>query len=245
MQNPSPAERLQYVLSAKFAGSQSAMAKAIGCSQSYISRVLAGHTAGGPKLLRALTKVPGINSHWALTGEGKPFPTATQSLLPLAKQLLDGPPANADQLTGRFEAVSPHLAKPTSYVYELAESWNEEHAIQGDRLVLDGDSQKWLPRPELLDGKLCAVRCALPDGISVILSRVRYRRDSSGKHALHLESNHECERENTHPTTGKLPRGIQMPGSSDEFVAVNESGYGALIAPADVVAVAVALLRDL
>src|SRR4051794_37413826 len=99
-----PADRFRRILEIRFAGNQSAMAVALGVSQAIISCVVAGKKPPGPKLRMALSKCPGVNAHWALSGEGEVLlvegdPTASKSWrLPLVRDLLPGLPLKHREL---------------------------------------------------------------------------------------------------------------------------------------------------
>lgn len=75
-------ERFLYFLQTLFVGSQSDMAKFLGCAQSCISKIERGKAQPGPKLLRAMCQHPQVNSIWLMTGEGVAIRDAHQSVLP-------------------------------------------------------------------------------------------------------------------------------------------------------------------
>ena len=119
----SPPGRFSHVLQSCFAGNQSAMAAAIECSPSIISRVVSGKTRPGSRLLLALSRCRGVNPQWAMTGEGEPM------LPPDAG-------AGADNFIRRLQALPPNFftefMSPIPYV-----RMNDVPSGQNDRLVTD------------------------------------------------------------------------------------------------------------
>jgi transcriptional regulator with XRE-family HTH domain len=88
-------ERIAWLLEHLWEGNQSKMASAVGCSQSLLSRVLAGQQAPGRQLLERIAQVPRINSAWLLSGRGAAlFPEPDLDGLPISRVLLPGPPAD-------------------------------------------------------------------------------------------------------------------------------------------------------
>ncbi len=67
------AGRIGYLLQHVWFGNQSEMARDLGCSQSLISKVVAGERSPGHKLMQALTEHPTINKGWLIAGEGPPL----------------------------------------------------------------------------------------------------------------------------------------------------------------------------
>lgn len=171
-----PSERFGYVLRAKFANSQSAMSRKLGCSQSYLSRVVRGEAQPAAKLLNALAALPHINRHWALTGEGDPFVADRTYSVPVASELLPGPPGDHPEfLTGTYESVAPHLARDSVYLFVVSKPFAGQ-ILAGDRILLDADSSPWTKNVRTLDRKLCAVR----RGEGIELRRLRCCFDEGG-----------------------------------------------------------------
>ena len=160
-----PADRFRTVLHDFFAGSQSAMARGLGCSQPMVSRVVAGEKEPGPRLLMALANFPGISRRWALTGQGEPLsslgpePMAGDAMLPIARQLVPGHlEAYREFLT---DACLPVLRRD----YRRSRYWlildNDDQAerglLRGDAILVESDGS-WLGKPKLFKNKWCAIR---------------------------------------------------------------------------------------
>jgi hypothetical protein len=259
---PKPVEnasgRFDYVRRTKFAGSQSALASALDCSQSFLSRVVGGRKEPGPKLLTALAGLPGINPHWALTGEGQPFQAEQPTSIPIANVLLPGHPKDhADLLTGMTESVAPHHARDSAYMFVVTDPF-AEHVLAGDRVLLDADPGLWRKNLRLLDDRLCAVR--RHDVIE--LRRIRCHFDDSGK-LTRLLSYRSGDMPNE-PAPGSFPAllGLETDANAgkyhtvvdlkDQAGSVYEQNEGAASAAAcdvvavdDVVAIAIELFRRL
>ena len=243
---------------AKFAGSQSAMASALGCSQSFLSRIVSGSKEPGPKLLKALAQLPGINKHWALTGEGEPLRAEGVSTVPIARELLPGQPkGHANLLTGMTESVAPHLARDTAYMIVAASPF-PEHTLTGDRILLDTDPTQWQENLRLLDRKLCAVR--RHDAIE--LRRIRCCFDDSGKLDGLLSYRPEDMPQESQPSSfpgvsglekdpdiGKPHRAVDLPDQAENSSQPDEAAASPVacdaIAVDDVVAIAIELFRRL
>jgi hypothetical protein len=119
--------RIQEIVDRVFAGSQRAMAQRVEFSPGLVSRVLAGHVPASGKLLQAIARLPEINGQWLLKGEGEPFQTKPQVLtdigavVPVAKQLLSGPPLESEELLShRFVSVMRAFFSSTAYAIVVA-----------------------------------------------------------------------------------------------------------------------------
>jgi hypothetical protein len=159
-----PTDRFRTVIKNVFGGSQTVMARSLGCSPSMISRVVAGEKEPGPRLLMALASFPGISRRWALTGQGEPLsslgpePVAGDAMLPIARQLVPGHlEAYREFLT---DACLPVLRRD----YSRSRYWlvvdNDDHAerglLPGDAILVESDGS-WLSKPLLLRGKWCVL----------------------------------------------------------------------------------------
>ena len=119
--------RIQWVVDGPFAGSQRALALAIGFDPSSLSRVLAGHVPASKKLLQAIAQLPQVNEHWLWTGEGEPIQTKPQvltdigAIVPVAKQLLSRPLLESEELLShRFVSVMRAFFSSTAYAIVVA-----------------------------------------------------------------------------------------------------------------------------
>lgn len=255
---PAASDRFRYVLRARYANSQSAMARELGCSQSYLSRVVRGEKAPAAKLLNALANLPQIHKHWALTGEGDPFAVDRMNALPVVSELLPGPAEEHPHfLTGSYECVAPHLARDSAYILKVAVPF-ASHVLPGDRVVLDADASLWTKNLRAFDRKLCAVR----RGAAVEFRHLRCCFDDNGTLAelrsfppdhLKVDADSEAVPNVANPqvdsTIGKLPRGIRFKSkgstaTSAVDLATKAEAYD-LISVHDVVAIAIELWRRL
>ncbi len=159
-----PTDRFRTVLHDVFGGSQTLMAKGLGCSQPMISRVAAGEKEPGSRLLMALASFPGISRRWALTGRGEPLsslgpePVAGDAMLPIARKLVPG------QLEAYREYLSDACLPVLRRDYSPSRYWflvnNDDQAerglLRGDAILVQADGA-WLGNPLLLRGKWCVV----------------------------------------------------------------------------------------
>ena len=106
------------------------MALQIDVSPGLMSRVLAGLVPPSKKLLQAIAQQPQVNAQWLLTGKGTPLQTQPQvltdigAIVPVAKQLLPGPPLESeDLLSHRFVSVLRAFYSATTYAI-VVESCN-------------------------------------------------------------------------------------------------------------------------
>ena len=157
-----------------FAGSQSALARSLGCSPSMISRVVAGEKEPGPRLLMALANLPGISRRWALTGQGEPLsslgpePVAGDAMLPIATRLVPG------HLEAYREYLSDACLPVLRRDYSRSRYWfimtNDDHAerglLRGDAILVESDGS-WLGKPKVLKNKWCAI-CPEPEAAPVL-----------------------------------------------------------------------------
>src|SRR5262245_51242544 len=165
-------ERVEWLLKTVWRGNQSLMAREVGCGPSVISKIVARQQDVGTRLLMKIATHPSINPGWLLSGEGDPFlsanvvtpPATPDSMqLPIAKQLLSGPPEfHHELLSGeKFPAPAPY-ARSTAYWLELQ---SEDPIVQhgghnlraGDLLLMETDVN-FRKSEEMVDGELCAVR---------------------------------------------------------------------------------------
>jgi transcriptional regulator with XRE-family HTH domain len=250
-----PAERFARILELRFAGNRSAFAKALGCSPSFVSRVVAGKKQPGSKLLLALADLPGLNRRWALTGEGEPSATTASenAAIPVVDHLLPGPPPkHQEMLTGERRGISEAEFSKSRYFLRLtpAEPFlatPENPQIQaGDLLLMECELTKWRKTPELLGGRVCAIRRTTPGSPSIRLARLKFHRPKTRRSPTR------------DPVTNRPLRQIQLdegqtshPEESEE--AETEASSGLLtfqdieevVRSVDVLAVAILLVRNM
>ena len=119
-------DRILSIVDGPYAGSQRALALAIGFDPSSLSRVLAGHVPASKKLLQAIAQLPQVNEQWLSTGEGEPIQTKPQvltdigAIVPVAKQLLPGQPLEFEHfLSHRFLSVPRAFCTATTYAIDV------------------------------------------------------------------------------------------------------------------------------
>jgi transcriptional regulator with XRE-family HTH domain len=185
-------KRFRRILEIRFAGNQSAMALALGVSQSMLSRVVSGKKAPGPRLLMALSRCPGVNAHWALSGEGEeaqrddPGAVADNQRLPLVREVLPGPPLKCRELqTGATFPVFADYYSPSRYWLELETKnplvqGDESGMRSGDLILLDADPRIWRRRPQILNDRICGVQFEHASSSRLKLCRVRCEQGESG-----------------------------------------------------------------
>ena len=155
--------RIQWVVDGPFAGSQRALALAIGFDPSSLSRVLAGHVPASKKLLQAIAQLPQVNEQWLWTGDGEPIQTKPQvltdigAILPVAKQLLSGTLLESEELLShRYVSVMRAFFSSTAYAIVVAsckcdqELRTREFLKPNDTLIIETspDQLRDLPRDD-------------------------------------------------------------------------------------------------
>jgi hypothetical protein len=249
-----PAERFARILELRFAGNRSAFAKALGCSPSFVSRVVAGKKQPGSKLLLALADQPGLDRRWVLTGEGDPFDAqaSENAAVPVVDRLLPGPPPKyQEMLTGERRGISEAEFSRSRYFLRLAPAEPflaapENPQLQaGDLLLMECELTKWRKTPALLGGRVCVVRRTTPGSPSIRLALLKVHRPKARR------------RPKRDPVTNRPLRQIQLdePTShaeeSEEAETEASSGLLTLqdgeevVRAVDVVAVAILLIRIL
>lgn len=160
-------------------GGQRAFAKAVGVSQPLISRIVNGLQEPGEDLLRAISKLPGVNqnSFWEraslLTRKESDFS------VPIAHALLpSSPSSNPDELTAENIAVSNTVYRHSVYAIRAKQCHpvflDPSEALQADDLVvIESSVKKFSKNIRRLDGKLCCV-IVESDGCQVITLRRVY-----------------------------------------------------------------------
>lgn len=158
-------KRVHFLLTNLWSGNQREMARALSVTQGLLSKVLSGKQGPGPRLLRALAGHPEVNEGWLRTGMGQPIPIPTEGSLPVAVGPLPGPPLRYPHLaTGIRHPVAKTHERPTRYWLALSSTSallrEPMFALApGDLLLFEGDPA-WTHRPDMTDGRLCAVQFA-------------------------------------------------------------------------------------
>ena len=161
-------------------GSQREFARLVGCAQPVISRIVTGQQQPGKKLLERIAKVDGVDRK-ALMATRRPsleMVEAAKSMVPIARCLLDGLPAERrERLTDRAVGVSPLVYRPTLYAVsaeacEPAFSDEVERMHKNDLLLVDADKDRLRKNIGELSGRLCAVSCRVAGVSRTLLLRV-------------------------------------------------------------------------
>jgi hypothetical protein len=161
--------RFAYVLQAFFAGHQSEMAREIGCSQAALSKVCRGIQPPGSRLMKSLTKLPGVDWSWAILGQGDlPTPRQINSAGRLVLPVADGlPRVGADgRLIVRatnFEVIAEADYSLTKFFLNVPNDSpitdDAEAGIRAqDLLLIESDSHAWSRDPRFVEKRPCLVR---------------------------------------------------------------------------------------
>ena len=151
----SEVDRIRHLLENHWGGNQNEMARAIGCSQSSLSRVFSGASRPGKRVLKLIADHAEVNSEWLYHGRGEPLVdkselrTTADLRLPVTSHLLPGPPTDhPDRFDGTEFPVAATLYRPTRCWYEVpgnaAVLRNKEACLQFcDLLLLDYDTRQF------------------------------------------------------------------------------------------------------
>jgi hypothetical protein len=142
----SATERIAWLLNQLWNTNQSAMASAIGCSQSVLSRVIAGKQKPGRELLQRVAAVPRVNPAWLLSGEGEPLlAESDMDSLPMSGSFLPGDPAKyREWLQPTRFPVPAQWFRPSRYWLVIAPAVqvldsNSAKVLAGDLLLMETD----------------------------------------------------------------------------------------------------------
>lgn len=175
-----PSDRVRFALDAVFAGSQSKMAKALGCSQPTISRIVAGKMQPRSSLLLSLAAQPRLNRDWVLTGKGDPLLGSGRGLS-VARCLLPGMPKDCPKLLSNERAFFPSEQPDNDslYIVEVQEGLTvpSDRILPGDHFLIESDPRAWLDNLKVLHNRLCVIRSGKGN---VELRRVRCSEAKSG-----------------------------------------------------------------
>lgn len=164
--------RVRWLVTTRFGGNRSGMAKAIGFSHTVIANIVNGK-APGRRLLEAIATRLGVDLVWLQGGEGQPFRRESGAGagrgIPVTDVLLPGPPLdNQALITGDWVDVPEVVASPT--VYWLALKSSQPIARQpssgfrvGDHLLMETDPAKFPPETSFHQ-RLCLVRAVAAGG---------------------------------------------------------------------------------
>jgi len=186
----SPRSRFRYVLDAFYAGNQSGFARALGCTQSVVSKIITGRQHPGSRLLLALASLDGMDRKWALLGEGSPPELDSGTALKLALPVWEDPTTAFDPKSpgkaAEFRAVSGADFSPTRLFLRLSKaSMPLTSGLQfqvGDLLLIDRNASVWEQDRNRLDGRICFVRSSLM-APRVSLTRVLVKASVAGNAA--------------------------------------------------------------
>jgi transcriptional regulator with XRE-family HTH domain len=185
----SPRARFRYVLDAFFGGSQSALASKLGCSQSVVSKVVAGRQQPGAQLLLALASLHGVTRKWALLGKGPPpdpdYAATTELSLPVVEDLVVPIHRQARQGAAEFRLVSA-AEFSTTRLFLRASAKSIPHGLlgsefrHGDLLIVETNASLWKHEPNRLDGKVCLVQLPASTSPCVNVTRIAVGNPASG-----------------------------------------------------------------
>ena len=179
-------QRVAWLLNRIWAGSQSAMARDVGISQSTVSRVVSNQLDLSPRFLRLLAKDPRVNAAWIHEGVGQPLQesTADDSTLPIFNRLLSAAELTSAAVpSAERQPVASELCLPARYFLRLNGSDavvqpSAHGLLAGDRMLFQAFAAS--PRAEdLSPGAYCAVRL---DDRSLVMGKL-----SSGNTAGRFE----------------------------------------------------------
>lgn len=171
-------KRVKYVLEIVWSGSQREMARAVGISQSLVSKVVNGQQPPGKRFMAALAKYPGINAEWIMNGTGHAVEFPQRGSLPVAYGVLPAPPLEVPHLlSGSRHPVADQYDRNSRYWLLLTEQTpvvrDQSHRLApNDLLLLETDSA-WTRRADLVDGRLCGVRLQAMHETEYHLGRVK------------------------------------------------------------------------
>lgn len=164
-------ERLQRVIDHTAGGNQRAFADKTGVTPSMLSRITRGIQTPPYALLELCVAKMGVNATWLLTGHGEPFGNSAEHLLPIATELLPGPPSSNYSLFRGAHPVISGLYSPTRYVYVVSPDdavvRDAAAAIHPhDLLIIDGDTSSI--RDGALGTLVVAVSANEPGGVAYL-----------------------------------------------------------------------------
>jgi len=204
--NPTPNDRISWLVRTLFKGKQREAAREFGISQAVLSKVMRNEQVAGQRVLAAIASNPRINAHWLYTGGGSslvpgegeiPLPSSSEPTmsdvgptLPVAGQFLPGSPAEYSLLLTRkrMPIASPDFAT-TRYFLELAGDApilraKCEKVAPGDCLLMETNRRLWIDHPPVLNGRLMVVRFGGGQGPELVLARGGLQPDGG---YLHLD----------------------------------------------------------
>jgi len=167
-------------------GNQRAFARAVGCSQPVLSRILNGKQEPGRELLERIAVLDGVDraALLATLNADTAVNWAAETMVPIANSLLDGNPAGRrDQLTTRTIALSPDIYHPSVYAVparmcEPAFSDARERMRADDLIVIDSKVEGMRRNLQILNGKLCVIVIRGPENNTITLRRVWVKFDA-------------------------------------------------------------------
>lgn len=188
-------ERIAQLCTSLWGGNASQMAKELQISQPVASRVLRGGQPPSAKLIENLARDPRVNLAWLLRGEGAPGDREAGCgvPVPIAKQLLPGPPADhAHLLSGDFFGLAPNYYRESRYWLEIQPTdpvlTSEIVRLKPRDLLLMDAGREAISAEERFFGDLCGVRVSGDEGASHKLARVTYVPGSDEDGASRLEA---------------------------------------------------------
>jgi transcriptional regulator with XRE-family HTH domain len=251
-------KRVKYVLEVIWGGKQREMARAVGITQSLISKVVSGLQPPGKRVMEALAKYPAINADWALHGTGHAIEFPQRGSLPIAFGVLPVPPLEAPHLlSGSRHPVADQYDRNSRYWLLLTEQSpvvrHQPHRLASNDLLLLETDAAWTRRTDLVDGRLCGVRLQAAHENEYHLGRVKSRSTGlvvelfDGEFVI-APTTSVPKRRHSAPVRRRvrfLDREVEKKGKREAAQLENQQKLadGLPIAPEDIVAVQVYMVR--
>lgn len=195
-----PGDRVRHLLSLKWNGNQTEMAKETKCAQATLSLIANSKKDPGKRVLNLIASTPGINRKWLFDGVGKPLvknvkqSVASDCYLPVVKRAIPGNPSDhLDAMTGEKFEVMPTHATPNNYWLELR---NDEPILAvGELMLRPGDRLLISTAPEDIpqESCLCGQTVVVLDPKKherPVLAQVEYVPCSADDGPAHIEANY-------------------------------------------------------
>lgn len=223
------ADRIQWLLSHRYGGSRSEMARATGVSLTGLIKVFTDQQMPGRRMLETIIKHTDVSPAWLFAGEGHPF---RGSSIPVSRACLSGPPDKFED--NPLESGVSELAdlySPSRYWLMLAST---EPAVRskGNRLaagdlMLMETARRNFPSDEHLSGRWGVVRVPDRNASVLRLAELTYIREGHDSPAFL-----EAETFMTHPmrvrrlVVDELPSGKFEVSRRTVFLEQPKGGVG-------------------
>lgn len=175
---PAICRQFEWVLTHLFGGSITLMAHALGVSHPALSRVINKAQMPSGQMLAGLARLRLVNLYWVLAGGDEGAARAVEArteFVPVAEQLLPGPPRNFPERVGPMglPTSSPFLLEAAYWVRVRADSpvanRKDAPAGAGDYLLVE-TGESWTTRKEAHNERMLVLRH--PDRDEGFLARI-------------------------------------------------------------------------